>query len=332
MIANSRDRLKSLDSLRGLAAFGVLLGHYTYVYGRYFPPLKGSEFFNLEVLTRGVELFFILSGFVIFYSLQNEFSVINFAKKRFIRLYPTYWICIIITFATVSFFGLPRLEVSVNDMLLNFTMLQQVFYAKNVDNSYWTLVPELFFYVIMGVLFWSKLLKNIYLVSIVWLLLSLVHLHLYHIKFVGLLLNLDYIQYFISGIMFYKLRNDKSDYKAWSILFIAFLFSMIRVENNNVLFTLNIPSIVIYGLFLLFIFEKLKILEIKPLLFLGKISYALYLIHQHIGYVIINYTKAYFDSMWVIVPPILVSILLATLVTFYFEKPAIKYLKSKLFR
>ena len=86
-------RINELDALRGIAAIAVVLFHYTY---------RLEEVFNLNIFQYrfaighyGVELFFAISGFVIFMTTAKIKSVKVFFWKRFLRLYPTFLICMI---------------------------------------------------------------------------------------------------------------------------------------------------------------------------------------------------------------------------------------------
>jgi peptidoglycan/LPS O-acetylase OafA/YrhL len=88
----------------------------------------------------------------------------------------------------------------------------------------------------------------------------------------------------------------------------------------------------IYMAYILFLFDKLQFLQKRPLIYLGKISFAWYLIHQHVGYVIINALKPYVQNHWILVPPILITLALAHFVTFYVEIPSMKYLKNSLLK
>jgi len=319
-------RFLPLDSLRGIAALGVVLSHYTYLYDKYY----GYEFtyLNFKLGGRGVELFFILSGFVIFYTIENVKSGKEFLIRRFIRLYPTYWACLTITFVTVAIFGLDGLEVSTVDAIIGLSMVQQIFKVPPVDRSYWTLIPEFFFYISIFLLAITHQIKNINLYGIILLCLSFVHIHLYHIKYLGLLFNLDYICYFFAGIVFYQIKTGKKSIIYWILISLC-CFVAISSKDDPALI---IAIILIYLIFSLFSIGRLDFLTWKPLLLLGNISYAWYLLHQNIGYVIINLLKPYFSSMLIIIPPILITLGIAILVTYWIEKPIMKYLKMKLLK
>ncbi len=320
------ERYKSLDSLRGIAALFVLFSHYTYLYD----VIYGYKFDYLNLKYLGgvaVQIFFILSGFLIYYSIIKSNSGIEFLKKRFIRLYPSYWTCLTITFVTVFIFGLPTLQVSFRDALFGLTMLPQLFGALKVDNSYWTLVPEFFFYVMMYVLFVSKKVDKIHWLAPTWLLLSLFHIHVYHLKGIGLLLNLDYSPCFLAGILVQNLKDNHKQYLLWIYFLLCFL---LRISLDDFDIYSSISTFFVFSLFIVFVFSELTFLQNKVFLYFGVISYPLYLIHQNIGFIIINYTVKYFDNLLVIVLPTLVSIGLATIITLCIEKPAMAYLRNKL--
>ncbi len=87
-------RYQELDSLRGVAALMVVVFHFTM--GR----KEGQYLFNLG--NTGVELFFIISGFVIFMSINKMKNSKEFIINRFTRLYPTYWTCVTFTFILIA--------------------------------------------------------------------------------------------------------------------------------------------------------------------------------------------------------------------------------------
>lgn len=105
-------RFIELDALRGIAALSVMLFHYTAYYRKLFNT-PFSENVDFKYGFYGVSLFFMISGFVIFMTIKKCNTASEFAFKRFTRLYPTFWVCVIITFLGVKLWGLlPQLEVT----------------------------------------------------------------------------------------------------------------------------------------------------------------------------------------------------------------------------
>ena len=122
-----------LDYLRGISALLVLLFHYTKRYDMLF----GHTVDYPVMVNRGsfaVLMFFLLSGYLTFKGLP-KYNPGSFIKNRFFRLFPTYWLCLIITMIVVSL-SLPELAVSIKDFLMNLTMLPMYLGAKYVDGAY----------------------------------------------------------------------------------------------------------------------------------------------------------------------------------------------------
>ena len=78
-------RINELDALRGIAAFMVLLFHYTSRYGSLYSQ---EQLFSVPWGQYGVQLFFITSGFVIYLTLEKTRKPMDFIVSRFSRLYP----------------------------------------------------------------------------------------------------------------------------------------------------------------------------------------------------------------------------------------------------
>ena len=324
-----KQRYAELDALRGIAALMVVLHHYTVRYGLnyvfFVPPV-----FSFELGRYGVQLFFIVSGFVIFLTLDKTVHAVDFIIARISRLFPAYWVAVILTFSVVSLFPLPGREVDIVSAITNLTMLQKWLEVKHVDGVYWTLAVELSFYVVMYLLFITKQIRRIELISFIWLgiiILSkyleaqqFIHIH-WRIK---LMLLLEYGNLFIAGIMFYKLMHTNK-VRHYLILLIALIVEYYL--HGDLVFLIAIY----FGLFLLFINGYLTTLAVKPLVFLGSISYSLYLIHQNIGYVVIQELEAndFAGPFSIIMVPLVLSISVASIMQKYIEKPSLIVIRRK---
>src|SRR5580704_5880782 len=143
---NSR-RLEGLDALRGIAAAAVMIYHYTIWYaqetGGHAPP---GLSFSFPYGNLGVDLFFILSGFVIMMTLESGVSPRDFLISRFARLYPAFLASMgltVISGVALGEFGPPY---DLARLLANLTMIPGLFNARAIDGSYWSLFYELAFY------------------------------------------------------------------------------------------------------------------------------------------------------------------------------------------
>ena len=95
-------RLVELDAIRGLAVILVVLYHYStwqHQSAGYSVTQAAFEFWDGKV---GVHLFFIVSGFVIFLTLNSTRTLYEFVVHRFARLYPAYWLGVALTFTILT--------------------------------------------------------------------------------------------------------------------------------------------------------------------------------------------------------------------------------------
>lgn len=290
-------RYENLDLLRGIAALAVVLYHYFYHYSNIYGTGINLPIFAVGKL--GVNLFFVLSGFVIFISLHRACSSVNFIKKRFNRLFPTYWLCLVLTFAVVSILGLPGREVDFITFLINFTMLQEFLGYDNLDGAYWTLTYELAFYFISALVFLNvKKFSSFTLLNVFIIALHLLILRFWEGYLAGGLIKLliiPYYPYFAFGMVMYYLKENKVDlfdFKNLSNIFLSWLnislltTYLILVEKH---FLLCLSTVFITYLFIKFEDLRIPTVILKFGSYLGGISYPLYLLHQNIGFSILNY-------------------------------------------
>lgn len=324
------NRLTELDALRGLAAVCVVMYHYTQRFNELYPNYMSVEF-KFSYGNLGVQLFFIISGFVIFLTIKQTTTSVEFIKKRAIRLYPAYITCVIITFLCVSIFGLEGRETSFKDALINLSLLEGFIPGTNyVDGAYWSLTVEITFYILISILIYFRSVKYIYQILCVWLFSSTILYFIVektNLKILGILYEraiFNYAYLFIAGISFYFLMQKKS-YKYILLLFSTLLFQFLT--SDIVTFTI---VLILYFVFWLAITKKISLLSRKPLLFMGNISYGLYLIHQNIGYIIIlKMNDLGFNNQYYLIIPLIISIILAYIITKYLEKPMMKFLYKK---
>lgn len=327
-------RLLELDALRGIAALSVMVYHYTVRYDQIYGSLK-QPLFQFTLGEYGVQLFFMVSGFVIFLTLDRTRHAADFVFSRFSRLYPVYWAAIFVTFFATTY-GLPDRAVSIETAIVNLTMLQQWFGFKSVDGVYWTLAVELSFYFIMFFLYSTRLIRFFHCIIVLWLLVivgaevSIRHFSLHIPWIIEQALLLKHGTWFIAGMVFYRLMKNKnldSPLKcACQILLLSATAAIELYLNPDRLLVVMI----FYMIFSLFIYHKLGFLAILPLTFLGNISYGLYLIHQNIGYMTIQFllSMEVDYAILLLIMPISVSIIIAVLLYRYIEKPSLRLMRG----
>jgi peptidoglycan/LPS O-acetylase OafA/YrhL len=326
--ARPQNRLLQLDVLRGIAALLVLLFHYTARFDelyRHSPPIV-----PFYLGQRGVDLFFVISGFVVFMTIEKTRRGMDFVVSRFSRLFPAYWTAVAITFATVKVAGLPGREVTIGVALANLSMLSAYFRIPFVDSVYWTLSLELSFYAIILLLFATRILSRIELLCAAWLALVLLLRFVadrrgFQLPFpLGLLVIADYAQLFVAGVISYQIYQ-----RGFSIVRAAVLIGAILTQcymqgaMAGVFAAISIAAVCAASQ------GWLQLLEIRPLIFLGNISYSLYLIHQNIGYVVIRAGYAAgLNNKLAIGVAAACAIVLATAMTFIVERPAMRAIRS----
>ena len=334
------NRYQELDALRGIAAIMVVLFHFTM--GRNEAKLG----FKLGVT--GPEMFFIISGFVIFMSINKVKTSREFIINRISRLYPTYWSCVTFTSLLIvvsSFYT--HSSINLIEYIGNMTMFQFYLLIPNIDGPYWTMIIEMVFYVLILIIFNFKLIKYLKPIGLILSIIPVVLSYLFYNnnKFVFILIYyvplLQFMPLFFAGIVFYKIYNNENNkILNYFILMICFVCQILMYNfagRSRSYISQNEYSgmIVLYFLiFTLFANKKLKVIVSPLTLFFGKISFALYLIHQYVSTLII--IPFFVDkcnlNFWIaslfIAFPVVIG--LATIVTFYIEVPLSKRLKEKL--
>ncbi len=155
--AAHRPRLEHIDGLRGIAALMVLYQHLLEYVGSMAPA--GSwvqrhldwtlDYFDLGKL--GVVAFFAISGFIVPYSFAGTSPRLGFVISRFFRLYPAYWLSLLVAIFVLPMFGASMIPMK--QALANATMLPSLWHQEFVLGVYWTLTIELAFYAMCFALF-----------------------------------------------------------------------------------------------------------------------------------------------------------------------------------
>lgn len=325
-------RVVEVDALRGLAALSVVLFHYTTRFAELYGtgPLPTVAF---PLGHYGVNLFFIISGFVIFMTLERTRRPLDFVVSRFSRLFPAYWVAVPLTFAVTSVFGLPGKEVEALQAVQNLAMIHSLFRVPHVDGVYWTLEVELLFYAGMLGLFMLGRLHRVHLA--LWLLLAL--RLLWHVADAGFgvslswtvsrLLILSYIPWFALGICVYQVvMQPPADRPRALWPTVAAALACLAVVDGWALAAL---AAALAALVWAAASGRLPVLGHPVLVFFGAISYTLYLLHENIGWVVqreLQSRGASFDLS--IGVALVVAIGLAAALTFAVERPAMRAIRT----
>ncbi len=162
-------RYDFIDSIRGIGALCVVFEHVLGILVKHMGPAQSdfadlvSTYFSFGKF--GVDLFFIVSGSVVPFSLKGRPSegLDNFIISRVCRLYPVYWLSVLAASWLIAYQlepGAGLKDVFIDLTLVNLSMLQQFVGVQNLLPAYWTLQIELIFYVFCGFVFFTGQLQR----------------------------------------------------------------------------------------------------------------------------------------------------------------------------
>lgn len=171
-----RPRTYALDLLRGIACAVVVAFHYL-SRGPAARVMSEAPLPSLEPVARygflGVNLFFMISGYVIFLSAIDR-SPREFVASRVARLMPALWVAATITMLLLRWRPVDGLMISWADWAWNLTLVPQFVGAEFVDGAYWSLAVELQFYLLVWLVLCAGIMRRAELLLAGWLVLSLV--------------------------------------------------------------------------------------------------------------------------------------------------------------
>jgi peptidoglycan/LPS O-acetylase OafA/YrhL len=308
-----KEEILFLNLLRFFAALSIVYVH-TFIMllsVGYLPSFLNifSSFAQYGYL--GVDLFFIISGFVITLSSEGR-TVKQFVVARFVRLYPVFWICLSITTILTLLLNNAQ-HISFLQYVANLTMSPDTYgdYAY-IDGSYWTLVVELKFYFFIAILLAlrSRVKVSIQKVALFLSILLALYTFLYVMKSTSLIASLltlffslywtGYAQYFIAGILFYGLYQNIKQYYHYPAILFCYLIAISQALNRS--YETNNATVIVlvitlfFLLFFMISFRKIPNTTFsclgknyrKILITLGAITYPLYLLHDSISHILIQ--------------------------------------------
>lgn len=344
-------RYYEIDLLRFVAAMAVVLYHFVYR-GYQSGQLSPVEYPMLGQVCKygylGVELFFLISGYVILHSAQGK-TLGQFFVSRVRRLYPAYWVACTLCFVVVRLFRAvygagnwpPLFDVSLRDYCYNMSMLQTFFGVRDIDGSYWTLAVEISFYFLVSLLLAFGWLKHLVPVLVGWLgYCTLVGPTESAEPFVWLFFP-RYAPFFIAGMLFYLLQtNQAARWKLSGLLLWAYGLSWQAARadtlDKSAFFHEHFSVAVVvailtgcYGLFLLIITRKLRLGQAKWLAVAGSLTYPIYLLHHNMGYLVLRGLGGHLDKHVLLGAMLGVLLVLAWLLHVVVERPLSKKLGEK---
>ena len=257
------------------------------------------------------------------------------------------WFCIFILVITIALFGGKLFNVTLNQVLFNLTMLNGFFGVEHVDGVYWSLVVELKFYILIGIVLLFKKIKYIKLLGYFLLAISILQLYIPFgeaPKFLQIIYYVTFARwnpYFVAGMFFYLMKSNNNIIKNIIPIIIAYIvalrYAVITLELRNDLYGYGFSKEVVIALITLFFIaillistNKLNVLNKRIFMSFGILTYPLYLLHQNIGYILFNNLGNYINK-WILLISVMSLMLIASyLISKRIENPLGTYLRRKL--
>ncbi|QIX97137.1 acyltransferase [Cedecea sp. FDAARGOS_727] len=358
-------KLESLQALRGIAALLVMFFHY-----RFF--LKEQQKISQSIWDAlfgwgiiGVDIFFLISGFIMVYTTQhyskNLLSARRFLINRAIRIFPLYYAGLFIAFLLAGAMSTFHYPDKVQNLLsaLTFTVYKTSITPHYIDdggmyNVRWTLNYEVYFYIVFALclLVKHRLLALIGFGALTTCIIPVIFGfqptisvagYPFNSPTPGLLTNPIFLEFIIGavvGSLYLKLKNNKLSEKtpiiASLISLALFLYISFGIYSGSIR-ALNIESTLIMGIFILFIALGEPVLKKaipNILIYIGDISFSLYLLHGAVGIAVMKKMDSFgafaYKGFATLIMAILLSILASHLTHKYIEIRLTRKLKNKL--
>lgn len=296
--ASAANRIDALDLLRLLAVLMVFAFHFGFrgpaiggVNAVAVPGIAGIAKYGYL----GVQLFFVISGFVIAYSMQGR-TALEFAAARFVRIYPGFVLCMTLTAIVVYQTGSPLLPMSMQEWLANLFIAAPLFKQPYVDGVYWSLVCEIMFYVWMTlILSFDQLRRRIPSMLVLWLLVSMCNELVIHSPLLRRALVTDQSGFFAAGCLLYEFYRGRRGARMQALFAASIGCAVIQAEINARILTnwtgvgLNsgiVAAICVASAFAVYAATQLKIVPLPKYLIaaIGGLTYPFYLLHLDLGY------------------------------------------------
>jgi peptidoglycan/LPS O-acetylase OafA/YrhL len=337
-LGSRAERIAGLDVLRGIAAGAVMIHHHGQYYDELYPgrtPLPVNFFAGHF----GVELFFIISGFVILMTIERKHTVRAFALARVSRLMPAFLASLVLATAILIMAPMPPpLETpTVWRFLANATTAPLLLGERVVDLPYWTLSYEFVFYACMAVVLGLGQLRSIEWVGLAWMaigvLLPLLVDPFLHRR-TTIVLMAYYSNFFVIGICLYIIHAGRARVVTWLTLVVAIAVSARGggAQAFNASGPLYVTLTAAFALAVGLATTSFgRWIAVPPLLFLGRISYPLYLVHVVLGFQVIRLgVELGWSTAEGVAAAGLVSVLAATVLHYAVERPGQRWTRMML--
>jgi len=338
MANHGGSQINALTSTRAVAAILVFIHHFG---TGIFPFNKAQYFFSSGNIAVGY--FFVLSGFVLYISYRDK--VINYGdyfRRRVGRILPVYWLALLLTVVVVTIWYNYNLSSAQSAREITFSaFLVQAWipsYPLCLNGPGWTISIEIVFYILFPfLLLLQKRSRAVFtaLTMVLYLAAQYFHQKYYPIRhslndnivdtiFFNPLMHISqFLIGMVGGSVYFANKNKSHTYRWLPLVLFAAIVLLIACRPEDVSYHVGL----IAPVFMLFIISvatyRPRVLELAPLVFLGEISYGIYILQQPVYKLLLNLNRIYIHlgETWLFWIALVALIAISSASYFWFERP-----------
>lgn len=287
-----KDYREDVTAIRGVGCICIIIYHFATAYSKYVNSIE-LKYFDFGWLTFAVPMFFVLSSMFLLKKAIEVNGPIKIIIYRMLRLMPAYILGV--CFSSVLRIAIIKDTISLKMFVCNILMIEDVFGTGKIDGVYWTMEYEVFLLLIVSLASFVRIKGEKYLLGnpcsfcVCWLSLGTLSQTFLKIKGITsstiqlILFASPYVPVFVCGILFYDLFIKKT--KIYHMHIVCFIWASIYQLYFLPLATACIgifATIIIYLTYMGYM-RKIRIMQNRFFVWVGRVSFPLYLCHNQIG-------------------------------------------------
>jgi peptidoglycan/LPS O-acetylase OafA/YrhL len=332
-----RSQIKALTATRAIAAIMVVIHHFG---ANIYPFNRFPNVFHIGDIA--VSYFFVLSGFVLYISYNG--AAVDYGKylnRRIGRIVPIYLFALLLfVVVALCYYDYVLSAKAMKEILLSATFLQAYIssYPLVLNSPAWTISVEMFFYLLFP-LFLLLLSKHVRVFVILTIVLSVLsqyfHLKYYPVRwslpdsiadtvFFNPLMHINqFLIGMIGGYLYSKVQKDSGRYGWLSTGLFAIIFLLIASRPQHISYQVGLIAPVFMLFILSMAISNPRWLNFKGFVFLGEISYGIYILQFPVYKLLsaLNLRYLHVAEPYFFCTALVVLILTASVTYYIIEKP-----------